>query len=56
MEAICLPGEGNNPRAADVQFHLVSGTPSLYIFDVSLQQSAVIGRIDTSENFDIITK
>jgi hypothetical protein len=56
MEAICLPGEGNNPSVADVQFHAVSSTPSLCMFDVSLQQSAVIGRIDSSEHFDIMSK
>jgi hypothetical protein len=26
------------------------------MFDVSLQQSAVIGRIDSSEDFDIMSK
>jgi hypothetical protein len=26
IEAICLPGEGNKPSLADVQFHVVNGT------------------------------
>jgi hypothetical protein len=37
MQAICLPGEDNNPSLADVQFHIVSGTPSLYMFGIGLQ-------------------
>jgi hypothetical protein len=44
IQATCLPGEGNKPGLADVQFPVVSGTPSLYMFDISLQQSAVISR------------
>jgi hypothetical protein len=40
MESICHPGEGNNPSLADVQFHAVSGTPSLCMFDVSKVQSS----------------
>ena len=56
IEAICLSGEGNNPSVADVQFHVVIGTPSLYMLDIGLQQSAVISRIDSSENFYIISK
>jgi hypothetical protein len=39
IEAICLPGEGNNPSLADVQFHAISSTSSLYMFNSSLQQS-----------------
>ena len=37
-----FPGEVNNPSLADVQFHVVSGTSSLYsyLFGISLQQSA----------------
>jgi hypothetical protein len=33
IEAICLPGEGNNPSLADVQFSVVSNIPSLYMLD-----------------------
>jgi hypothetical protein len=55
-EAICLPGEGNSPSLADVQFHAASRTPSLFIFDISLQQSAAISRNDSSEHFDVISK
>jgi hypothetical protein len=39
IKAICLPEEGNNPSPADVQFNAVSNTPSLNMFDVSLQHS-----------------
>jgi hypothetical protein len=56
IEATCLPGEGNNPSLADVQFHAVRSTPSLYTFDIALQQSAVISRTDSTKNFDIISK
>ena len=49
IKFICLPTEGNNPSLADVQFHAVSSTPSLYVFNIGLQQSAVIGRIDSTK-------
>jgi hypothetical protein len=55
-QAICLPGDGNNPSFAEVQFHAVSGTPSLYMFDISLQKSAITGRTDCMNNFDIFRK
>jgi hypothetical protein len=56
VEAICFPGERYNPSLADFQFHAVSCTPSFYVFDIGLQQIAVIGRIDSSEDIDIISK
>ena len=56
VKAICLPGDDNNPSLADVQSHAVSSTPDWCMFDISLQQSAVIGRTDSTKNVDVISK
>jgi hypothetical protein len=38
----CCHSESNNPSSAAVLFHEVGSTPTVYIFDITLQQNAVV--------------
>ena len=49
-----FPSESNNPSFADVYFRHVSSTPTLYTFDIKLQQNAFTNGIYDTKNYEAI--
>jgi hypothetical protein len=46
---ICFPSESNNNSFTTIQFHEVCVTPNLYMFNISLQQNAIVYRFKTQK-------
>ena len=47
----CFPSKSNDPKVATIYIHEVSITPTLYSFNISLQQNAIINTNMTRKSY-----
>jgi hypothetical protein len=56
MTNICFPSKGVNPSFPAVKLHEVSSAPAFYMFNIRLQQNALLSGIYGMKDFDVISK